>query len=42
MKENERLLAKLNKLKEQLPDEKEISSLLKEVSDLSLDAGIRN
>jgi type IV pilus assembly protein PilO len=40
MKENEKLLAKLNKLKEQLPDEKEISSLLKEISDRSIDAGL--
>lgn len=39
-KENEKLLAKLNKLKEQLPDEKEISSLLKEISDRSIEAGL--
>lgn len=40
VKENEKLLASLNKLKEQLPEEKEISSLLKQVSDLALAAGL--
>ncbi|OGW23980.1 MAG: hypothetical protein A2X59_13555 [Nitrospirae bacterium GWC2_42_7] len=40
MKENASLLAKLNKLKEQLPDEKEISSLLKEISDRSIESGL--
>jgi type IV pilus assembly protein PilO len=40
IKENERLLGSLNKLKEQLPEEKEISSLLKQVSDLAIAAGL--
>ncbi|MBI5639031.1 MAG: type 4a pilus biogenesis protein PilO [Nitrospirae bacterium] len=40
MRENERLLNRLNELKEQLPEEKEISSLLKQVSDLSISAGL--
>ena len=40
MKENERLLSRLNELKEQLPEEKEISSLLKQISDLSIAAGL--
>ena len=31
--ENERLIKRINELKEQLPEEKEISSLLKQVSD---------
>lgn len=39
-KENERLLNRLNELKEQLPEEKEISSLLKQVSDNSIGAGL--
>jgi type IV pilus assembly protein PilO len=39
-KENERLLNRLNELKEQLPEEKEISSLLKQVSDLGIAAGL--
>lgn len=39
-KKNQRLLAKLNMLKEQLPDEKEISSLLKEISDRSIESGL--
>jgi len=38
--ENERLLSRLNELKEQLPEEKEISSLLKQISDLSIAAGL--
>lgn len=38
--ENEKLLNRLNELKEQLPEEKEISSLLKQVSDLSIAAGL--
>lgn len=38
--ENEKLLARLNELKEQLPEEKEISSLLKQTSDLSVAAGL--
>lgn len=40
MKKNDRLLAKLNMLKEQLPDEKEISTLLKEISDRSIESGL--
>jgi len=38
--ENEKLLVRLNELKEQLPEEKEISSLLKQISDLSIAAGL--
>ncbi len=38
--ENEKLLKRLNELNEQLPEEKEISSLLKQVSDLSIAAGL--
>jgi type IV pilus assembly protein PilO len=38
--ENEKLLDRLNELKEQLPEEKEISSLLKQISDLSIAAGL--
>lgn len=38
--ENERLIKRINELKEQLPDEKEISSLLKQVSDLGIAAGL--
>jgi len=38
--ENEKLLKRLNELKEQLPEEKEISSLLKQISDLSIAAGL--
>ncbi len=40
MKENEALVKRLDELKEQLPEEKEISSLLKQVSDLSTAAGL--
>jgi len=40
IQENERLLKRLAELKQQLPDEKEISSLLKQVSDLSIGAGL--
>jgi len=40
IKENEKLVLRLNELKEQLPEEKEISSLLKQVSDLSIAAGL--
>jgi len=40
IRENERLLNRLNELKEQLPEEKEISSLLKQVSDLSIASGL--
>lgn len=38
--ENERLLQRINELKEQLPEEKEISSLLKQVSDLGTGSGL--
>lgn len=38
--ENERLIARINELKEQLPEEKEISSLLKQISDLGIAAGL--
>ncbi|MBI5846445.1 MAG: type 4a pilus biogenesis protein PilO [Nitrospirae bacterium] len=38
--ENERLVKRINELKEQLPDEKEISSLLKQVSDMGIAAGL--
>ena len=38
--ENGKLLIRLNELKEQLPEEKEISSLLKQISDLSISAGL--
>ncbi len=38
--ENEKLMQRLNELKEQLPEEKEISSLLKQTSDLSIAAGL--
>jgi type IV pilus assembly protein PilO len=38
--ENARLLSRLNELKEQLPEEKEISSLLKQVSDLGIGSGL--
>ncbi len=38
--ENERLIARINELKEQLPEEKEISSLLKQVTDLGIAAGL--
>ncbi len=40
MRENEALVKRLDELKEQLPEEKEISSLLKQVSDLSTAAGL--
>jgi len=39
--ENEKLKMKLKELEERLPEEGEISSLLKQVSDLSMDAGLR-
>lgn len=39
--ENEKLKRKLKELEEQLPEEGEISSLLKQVSDLSGDAGLK-
>src|SRR4030066_427452 len=38
--ENTRLINRINELKEQLPEEKEISSLLKQVSDLGIAAGL--
>jgi len=38
--ENEKLLARLNELKEQLPVEKEVSGLLKQLSDLSIASGL--
>jgi len=38
--ENERLVKRFNELKEQLPEEKEISSLLKQVSDMGTSAGL--
>lgn len=39
-KENERLQKRLTELKEQLPPEREISTLLKQVSDLGIGAGL--
>lgn len=39
--ENEKLRNRLNILKEQLPEEKEVSSLLKQVSDLGIKSGLR-
>jgi len=38
--ENDRLVARINELKEQLPEEKEISTLLKQVSDMGISAGL--
>jgi|MudIll2142460700_1097286.scaffolds.fasta_scaffold21594_2 type IV pilus assembly protein PilO len=38
--ENERLLKRINELQVQLPEEKEISSLLKQVSDMGTAAGL--
>lgn len=38
--ENARLKAKLVELQEQLPEEKEVSTLLKQVSDLGIDSGL--
>lgn len=40
-KENERLRARLDELKLQLPEEKEVSGLLKQVSDLSIKSGLK-
>lgn len=40
-KENERLKEKLEELKLQLPEEREISGLLKQVSDLGIKSGLR-
>ena len=39
--ENQRLRKRLNELKEQLPEEKEVSDLLKQVSDLGIASGLR-
>jgi type IV pilus assembly protein PilO len=39
-RESEKLLARLNELKEQLPVEKEVSGLLKQLSDLSIASGL--
>ena len=39
--ENQRLGNRLNELKEQLPEEKEVSDLLKQVSDLGIASGLR-
>lgn len=39
--ENQRLRKRLNELKEQLPEEKEVSGLLKQVSDLGIKSGLR-
>lgn len=39
--ENERLIKRLNELKFQLPEEKEVSGLLKQVSDLGIKSGLR-
>ena len=38
---NEDLQKKLNELKKQLPDEKEVTSLLKQVSDFAIQSGLR-
>lgn len=38
--ENERLVKRISELQEQLPDEKEISSLLKQISDMGVAAGL--
>ena len=39
--ENERLRNRLNELKQQLPEEKEVSTLLKQVSDLCIRSGMK-
>jgi len=39
--ENEKLIKRLEDLKQQLPEEKEITSLLKQVSDLCIRAGLK-
>lgn len=39
--ENERLRNRLEELKQQLPEEKEVSTLLKQVSDLCVSAGLK-
>lgn len=41
MAENERLRKRLNELKEQLPEEKEVSTLLKQVSHLGIQSALR-
>lgn len=41
MKENENLKKRLSELKLQLPEEKEVSTLLKQVSDLCIQAGMK-
>jgi type IV pilus assembly protein PilO len=38
--ENQRLMRRLEELKQQLPEEKEVSSLLKQVSDLGIRSGL--
>lgn len=38
--ENEKLMSRLTELKDQLPDEKEVSGLLKQLSDLSIASGL--
>lgn len=38
--ENERLVKRITELKEQLPEEKEISSLLRQISDMGIAAGL--
>jgi type IV pilus assembly protein PilO len=40
MRESEKLLVRLNELKEQLPEEKEISGFLKQLSDMSITSGL--
>ncbi len=40
MRESEKLLLRLNELKEQLPEEKEISGFLKQLSDMSISSGL--
>ncbi len=40
IKENEKLMSRLAELKQYLPEEKEISGLLKEVSDRAIDSGL--
>ncbi|MBM4136575.1 MAG: hypothetical protein FJ241_07060 [Nitrospira sp.] len=39
--ENERLMKRLTELKDQLPEEKEVSSLLRQVSELSIRSGLQ-
>lgn len=39
--ENEKLKKRMEELKQQLPEEKEVSGLLKQVSDLGINAGLR-